>query len=66
MWAKKWGHRLVTIILSILNRFKKFYQQERDWRLANTPLKDVLACNFAKYSPILKFFLLTDSEINLS
>ena len=22
-WAKKWGHRLVTIILSDLNRFKK-------------------------------------------
>jgi len=26
----------------------------------------VLACNFAKYSPILKMFSLTDSAINLS
>ena len=42
--------------------------------LANTLLKDdesardnhVLACNFAKYSPILTFFTLTDSAINLS
>ena len=42
--------------------------------LANTLLKDeesardchVLACNFAKYSPILIFFSLTDSAINLS
>ena len=45
-------------------------------RLANTLLKDeesardnhVLACNFAKYSPILIVFSyrLTDSAINLS
>jgi len=41
--------------------------------LANTLLKDlqsarnnqVLACNFAKYSPILKTFSPTDSAINL-
>jgi len=55
------------------------YKQERDClmhfvRLANTLLKDgesarnnlVLVCNFAKYSPILTFFSLTDSAINLS
>jgi len=43
-------------------------------RLANTLLKDgesarnnhVLARNFAKYSPILKMFALSDSAINLS
>jgi len=43
-------------------------------RLANTPIKDeesardsrVLACNSARYSPILEFFSLTDSAINLS
>jgi len=43
-------------------------------RLATTLLKDeesardyhVLACNFAKYSPILKKFSLADSTINLS
>jgi len=42
--------------------------------LANTLLKDgesarnnlVFVCNFAKYSPILTFFSLTDSAINLS
>jgi len=27
-WAKKRGHRLVTIILSILNRFKNFFSLE--------------------------------------
>ena len=54
------------------------YKQERDClvhfvRLANALLKDreivrnnhVLACNFAKYSPILLFSRI-DSEINLS
>jgi len=52
--------------------------QARAWlsrtRLANTLLKDeesardnhALAGNFAKYSPILKLILLTDSAINLS
>jgi len=43
-------------------------------RLANTLLKDeestrdnhVLACNFAKYSPILNSFSLADSAINVS
>jgi len=43
-------------------------------RLANTLLKDeesardnhVLACNFAKYSPIKNFFSLADSAVNLS
>jgi len=43
-------------------------------RLTNTVLKDeesardndILACNFAKYSPILIFFSLADSAINLS
>jgi len=43
-------------------------------RLANTLLKDeesardndVLACNFAKYLPIVKKNSLTDSAINLS
>ena len=54
--------------------------QARTWlsralvRLANTLLKDgesaqnnhVLVCNFAKYWPILKFLLLSDSAINLS
>jgi len=42
--------------------------------LANTLLKEeesaqdshVSACNFAKYSPILKFFSLSNSAINLS
>jgi len=42
--------------------------------LANTLLEDeesardnyVFACNFAKYSPILIFFSLSDSTINLS
>jgi len=42
--------------------------------MANTLLKDeesaqdnhVLACNFAKYLPILTIFSLTDSRINLS
>jgi len=50
--------------------------QARAWlsrtRLANTLLKDeesardnhALAGNFAKYSPILKLILLTDSAIN--
>jgi len=55
------------------------YKQERGClmhfaRLANTLLKDeesardnhVLACNFGKYLPILNFFALTDSTINLS
>jgi len=54
------------------------YKQERGClmhlRLANTLVKDeestrdnhVLACNFAKYSPILKTFSPTDSAINLS
>jgi len=27
-WAKKRGHRLVTTILSILNRFKNFFSLE--------------------------------------
>ena len=54
--------------------------QARAWlsralvRLANILLKDeesardnhVLACNFAKYSPILIFFSLTDLAINVS
>ena len=52
--------------------------QARAWlsrtRLANTLLKDeesardnrALAGNFAKYSPILKLILLTDSAINRS
>ena len=43
-------------------------------RLANTLLKDeesardnhVIDCNFAKYSQILKFVLLSDWAINLS
>jgi len=43
-------------------------------RLANKLLKDeesardihVLACNFARYSPILKLLSLTDSAINFS
>jgi len=43
-------------------------------RLANTLLKDeesardnhALACNFAKYSPILKLLSLADSAINPS
>jgi len=55
------------------------YQQERVClmhfaRLVNTLLKDeesarenhALACNIAKYSPILEFFSLADSAINLS
>jgi len=55
------------------------YKQERGClmhfaHLANTLLKDesardnhFFACNFAKYSPILKlFFSLSDSAINLS
>jgi len=55
------------------------YKQERDLsralvHLADTLLKDgesaqnnhVLACNFAKCSPILETFSLTDSAINLS
>jgi len=55
------------------------YKQERGFlahflRLATELLKDEesardnhsLACNFAKYSPILTDFLLTDSAINIS
>jgi len=32
----------------------------------SAPDNHVLGCNFAKYSPILNFFSLTDSAINLS
>ena len=69
LWAKK--IKSVSIWQS--------YKQERGClmhfaRLANTLLQDeesardnhVLAGNFAKYSPILKFFSLADSAINLS
>ena len=53
------------------------YKQERGWlmhfaRLANTLLKDeesardnhVFACNFAKYTPISKFFLDSQTQSN--
>ena len=30
-WAKKRGHRLMAIILSILNQFKKFFHWKIPW-----------------------------------
>ena len=67
---KKRGHRLMTIILSNLNRFKnlknhwkilrKFAHcargQHTTERKKSAPDNHVLACNFAKYLPILFFF----------
>ena len=34
-WAKKRGHRLMTIILSILNRLKKLFYWKIPWRICS-------------------------------
>jgi len=50
---RKQGNRLVTIILSVLNKFNIFFTGRFLDKFA------VLTCNFAKYSPIKKNFTQT-------